>query len=127
MTALAVNKINKYFHQPVEFHVLKDISFQINKGEFVSIIGKSGSGKSTLLYLLSTMDTDYGGQIEINGQQITGLNQKKLAAFRNEHIGFVFQFHFLLPEFSVLDNIMLPNFKAGSMSFRYLIISCSPL
>ena len=116
MTALAVNKINKYFHQPVEFHVLKDISFQINKGEFVSIIGKSGSGKSTLLYLLSTMDTDYGGQIEINGQQITGLNQKKLAAFRNEHIGFVFQFHFLLPEFSVLDNIMLPALKLGKRS-----------
>jgi lipoprotein-releasing system ATP-binding protein len=77
----------------------------------VSIIGKSGSGKSTLLYLLSTMDTDYEGSISINGEQITGLKQNQLATFRNEHIGFVFQFHFLLPEFSVLDNVMIPALK----------------
>jgi lipoprotein-releasing system ATP-binding protein len=77
----------------------------------VSIIGKSGSGKSTLLYLLSTMDTDYEGSISINGEQVTGLKQNQLATFRNEHIGFVFQFHFLLPEFSVLDNVMIPALK----------------
>lgn len=111
MTALSVHQINKYFHEPVNFHVLKDISFEVAKGEFVAIIGKSGSGKSTLLYLLSTMDTDYGGSIAINGTQVTGLKQNQLAKFRNEHIGFVFQFHFLLPEFSVLDNVMLPALK----------------
>ena len=73
--------------------------------------GLSGSGKSTLLYLLSTMDTDYEGSISINGEQVTGLKQNQLATFRNEHIGFVFQFHFLLPEFSVLDNVMIPALK----------------
>jgi lipoprotein-releasing system ATP-binding protein len=116
MTALSVNQINKYFYEPVNFHVLKDISFEINKGEFVAIMGKSGSGKSTLLYLLSTMDNDYEGTITINGTQVTGLKQNQLAAFRNEHIGFVFQFHFLLQEFSVLENIMLPALKLKKKS-----------
>ena len=116
MTALSVNHINKYFYEPVEFHVLKDISFEINKGEFVAIMGKSGSGKSTLLYLLSTMDTDYQGNIAINGTEITGLKQNQLATFRNEHIGFVFQFHFLLPEFTVLENVMLPALKLKKKS-----------
>ena len=116
MNALRVDHINKHFHDPVDFHVLKDISFEVNKGEFVAIVGKSGSGKSTLLYLLSTMDTDYQGNISINGVQITGLKQKQLASFRNEHIGFVFQFHFLLPEFTVLDNIMLPALKLKRQS-----------
>jgi lipoprotein-releasing system ATP-binding protein len=116
MTALSVNHINKYFYEPVNFHVLKDISFEIKTGEFVAIMGKSGSGKSTLLYLLSTMDTDYEGTITINGTPVTGLKQNQLAAFRNEHIGFVFQFHFLLSEFSVLDNIMLPALKLKKKS-----------
>ena len=111
MTALSVNQINKYFSEPVNFHVLKDISFDVARGEFVAIIGKSGSGKSTLLYLLSTMDTEYQGDISINGTRVTSLKQNQLAKFRNEHIGFVFQFHFLLPEFSVLDNVMLPALK----------------
>ena len=103
--------INKYFYTPVKFHVLKDIDFEVNKGEFVAIMGKSGSGKSTLMYLLSTMDNDYEGTIIINEQKVTGLSQKQLAAFRNEHIGFVFQFHYLLPEFTVLDNLLLPALK----------------
>ncbi len=111
MTALSVSHINKYFYEPVEFHVLKDISFEVKRGEFVAIMGKSGSGKSTLLYLLSTMDTNYEGRIAINDTLITGLKQRQLASFRNEHIGFVFQFHFLLPEFSVLENVMLPALK----------------
>jgi lipoprotein-releasing system ATP-binding protein len=111
MNAISIQNINKYFYDPVEFQVLKDISFDVKKGEFVSIVGKSGSGKSTLLYLLSTMDTKYNGNIAINGKQVTGLSQNELAKFRNEQIGFVFQFHFLLPEFTVLDNVMLPALK----------------
>lgn len=116
MTALTVKNINKHFRKPVDFHVLKNISFEVEKGEFVAVVGKSGSGKSTLLYLLSTMDTDYEGTISINGVQLTGLTKAQLAAFRNEHIGFVFQFHFLLPEFTVLDNIMLPALKLAQKS-----------
>ena len=116
MTALAVNQINKHFHDPVDFHVLKDISFEVKKGEFVALVGKSGSGKSTLLYLMSTMDNDYEGTININGVQVTGLKQNELASFRNEHIGFVFQFHFLLPEFSVLENVMMPALKLKKKS-----------
>jgi len=116
MKALSVNNINKFFNEPQEFQVLKDVSFEIDKGEFVAIVGKSGSGKSTLLYLLSTMDTDYEGQISINDTMVTGLSQNQLANFRNEHIGFVFQFHYLLPEFSVLDNVMLPALKLNRKS-----------
>ena len=116
MNAISIQNINKHFYDPVEFQVLKDISFDVKKGEFVSIIGKSGSGKSTLLYLLSTMDTKYNGNIAINGTQVTGLSQNELAKFRNEQIGFVFQFHFLLPEFTVLDNVMLPALKLNKRS-----------
>ena len=116
MNMISVNNINKHFYDPVEFQVLKDISFNVHKGEFVSIVGKSGSGKSTLLYLLSTMDTQYNGNISINNIEVTGLSQNQLAKFRNEHIGFVFQFHFLLPEFTVLDNVMLPALKLNKKS-----------
>lgn len=112
MTAILEAKhINKYFKKPVEFHVLKNIEFQINQGEFTSIMGKSGCGKSTLLYILSTMDTDYEGELYINDQLITGASRDELSHIRNKHIGFVFQFHYLLPEFSVLDNVMLPAKK----------------
>lgn len=111
MFALKASNIVKYFYEPDEFQVLKGLSFEVRKGEFLSLTGKSGSGKSTLLYVLSTMDTDYQGELEINGERLRGLTQNELAAFRNEHIGFVFQFHYLLPEFSVLDNVMLPALK----------------
>jgi lipoprotein-releasing system ATP-binding protein len=116
MNAISINNINKHFYDPVEFQVLKDISFDVKKGEFVAVTGQSGSGKSTLLYLLSTMDTQYDGKIEINGTELTGLSQNELAKFRNEQIGFVFQFHFLLPEFTVLDNVMLPALKLNKKS-----------
>ncbi len=113
---LSAKKLNKYFYEPEEFHVLKDVSFDVQRGEFVSIVGKSGCGKSTLLYLLSTMDTDYTGQIYVNDVLLTGKTQNELARFRNEHIGFVFQFHFLLPEFTALKNVMLPAEKLGKYS-----------
>ncbi len=114
--ALQVRSLIKYFHDPQTFQVIKNISFDVKKGEFLSIIGKSGSGKSTLLYVLSTMDTDYEGSLEFNGERLTGKTQNQLAAFRNEHIGFVFQFHYLLPEFSTLQNVMLPALKLGKLS-----------
>jgi len=107
-------KLNKYFHQPQEFHVLDNVSLTVQKGEFISIMGKSGCGKSTLLYLLSTLDTDYEGSLSINGTVVTGLAEKALSGFRNRHIGFVFQFHYLLPEFTVLQNVMLPAIKLGA-------------
>ena len=109
--ALKAENIVKYFYEPEKFQVLKDLSFEVKQGEFLSLTGKSGSGKSTLLYVLSTMDTNYEGKLTINGELLTGQSQNNLAAFRNAHIGFVFQFHYLLPEFTVLDNIMLPALK----------------
>ena len=108
---LETKNLNKYFEDPIKFQVLKDINFSINHGEFVSIEGKSGCGKSTLLYLLSTMDTDYEGEIYINEGLVTGKIDKELAQIRNEKIGFVFQFHYLLSEYNVLRNVMLPGLK----------------
>lgn len=110
-SVIRAENINKIFHEPVDFHVLKDISFDVKRGEFVSIMGKSGCGKSTLLYILSTMDTDYSGALYLNDVLISNKGQNQLAEIRNEHIGFVFQFHYLLPEFSVLENVMLPARK----------------
>ncbi len=113
---LKAENLNKYFYEPSKFQVLKNISFEVEKGEFVSIVGKSGCGKSTLLYLLSTMDTDYEGTISMTGEKLTGKSKNELARFRNQHIGFVFQFHYLLPEFTVLQNIMIPALKLGKFS-----------
>lgn len=115
---LRAEYLNKYFYEPEKFHVLQDVSLSVNKGEFVVLIGKSGSGKSTLLYLLSTLDTDYEGTIVINETKVTGETQNELAKFRNEHIGFVFQFHFLLPEFTALENVMMPARKLNKYSFE---------
>ncbi len=116
-TVLEARNINKYFKNATTFHVLKDISFKINQGEFTSIMGKSGCGKSTLLYILSTMDTDYEGELLLNNQLITGQSSNHLSYIRNKHIGFVFQFHYLLSEFTVLENVMLPAKKLGEKSF----------
>lgn len=115
---LEARHINKYFKKPVLFHVLKDINFTIKKGEFVSIMGKSGCGKSTLLYILSTMDTDYEGALLLNNELITGKSRDYLSHIRNKHIGFVFQFHYLLSEFSVLENVMLPAKKLGEKTVK---------
>jgi len=112
-TILKAENISKSFKKPVEVQVLNDISFDVHRGEFVSIMGKSGCGKSTLLYILSTMDTDYSGKLFLDDLLITGNAANNLAKIRNERIGFVFQFHYLLAEFSVLENVMLPAKKLG--------------
>jgi lipoprotein-releasing system ATP-binding protein len=113
---LTTQGITKYFHDPNTFQVLNDINLEVQRGEFLSLVGKSGSGKSTLLYLLSTMDMDFEGKLQINSEELTGKSPDYLARFRNEHIGFVFQFHFLLPEFTALENVMIPALKLGRLS-----------
>jgi lipoprotein-releasing system ATP-binding protein len=116
--ALKATGITKYFHDPVTMQVLKSINLEVKKGEFMSIVGKSGCGKSTLLYVLSTMDTDYEGTLDINGVKATGLSLNRLAAIRNESIGFVFQFHYLLPDFTCLKNVMIPALRLGKYSYK---------
>jgi lipoprotein-releasing system ATP-binding protein len=110
-TILQAKNINKYFTDPVKIEVLTNISFEIFKGDFVAVTGKSGCGKSTLLYILSTMDTAYEGELFIDQELMFGLKEKQLARIRNEKIGFVFQFHYLLNEFNVVRNVMLPGLK----------------
>jgi lipoprotein-releasing system ATP-binding protein len=117
-TVLETKNINKYFYDPVKFKVLSDINMSINEGEFVSIVGKSGCGKSTLLYILSTMDTDYEGELRINGDDLSKKTDTNLAKIRNQHIGFVFQFHYLLSEYNVLRNVMIPGIKLAKYSLK---------
>jgi lipoprotein-releasing system ATP-binding protein len=112
-TVLEAQKISKYFHDPATIKILNEVSFSLQSSEFVSVIGKSGCGKSTLLYILSTMDTDYEGEVIIDGIPMRGKKEEELARVRNEKIGFVFQFHYLLNEFNVLQNVMLPGLKLG--------------
>jgi lipoprotein-releasing system ATP-binding protein len=113
---LEARQISKTFKDQQHTPVLADISFIINKGDFVSVVGKSGCGKSTLLYILSTMDTDYKGELWIDGELVTGKKPARLAEVRNEKIGFVFQFHYLLNEFNVLKNVMLPGLKLNKLT-----------
>lgn len=94
--------------------VLKGIDLEINKGEVVSIVGPSGAGKTTLLQIMGTLDKPDSGQITLNGIEISRMNEKEISAFRNRNIGFVFQFHQLLPEFTALENVMIPGFIAGT-------------
>ena len=89
-------------------NVLKGITIEIKKGEVVSIVGASGAGKTTLLQIIGTLDKSDSGKVEIDGKIITELGEKKIAEFRNKHIGFVFQFHHLLPEFTALENVCIP-------------------
>lgn len=105
-----IKNITKSFGK---LQVLKGIDLHIGKGEVVSIVGPSGAGKTTLLQIMGTLDKPDSGTIAIDGIDASNLSQKKLADFRNKHIGFVFQFHQLLPEFTALENIMIPAFIAG--------------
>lgn len=99
-----------------DFQVLKGIDLELEASRLITIVGSSGSGKSTLLYVLSTLDTDYEGQILVEGTDLHTLKANQLSDFRNREIGFVFQFHYLLPEFSVLENVMLPAQKLGKLN-----------
>ncbi|MDI1355038.1 MAG: ABC transporter ATP-binding protein [bacterium] len=96
-----------------ELEILKGLDLEINKGEIISIVGSSGAGKTTLLTILGTLDRPSSGEVEIDGERITNLSDKKLAAFRNKNIGFVFQFHQLLPEFTALENVSIPALIAN--------------
>lgn len=107
---IEVKNIQKSFG---DLHVLKGINLHVNKREIVAIIGKSGAGKTTLLQIIGTLDQPDQGQVIINGIDVFALKDKELAQFRNHHIGFIFQFHQLLPEFTALENVMIPAMIAG--------------
>ena len=109
------------FKQYDQLAVLKGVDISINKAEIVSIVGSSGAGKSTLLHILGTLDKADKGQIILNGQHLETLGGSKLAAFRNRHIGFVFQFHHLLPEFTALENVCIPGWIAGDKKKEVVI------
>ncbi len=106
---ISCQNIHKSYEQ---LQVLKGVSLEINKGELVCIVGPSGAGKSTLLHIIGTLDKADQGLVTINGQDISKLKDKELSNFRNQHLGFVFQFHHLLPEFTALENVSIPAFIA---------------
>ncbi|HEX4851856.1 MAG TPA: ABC transporter ATP-binding protein [Puia sp.] len=107
---LRANNIHKYYG---DLWVLKGVDIAVRQGEIVSIVGPSGSGKSTLLHILGTLDEPAEGEIFLHDKKINSLRGKSMAAFRNKHIGFVFQFHHLLPEFTALENVCIPGWIAG--------------
>ena len=111
---IRVKDIHKSFGS---LNVLKGVDLEIQKGEIVSIIGKSGAGKTTLLQIIGTLDKANSGKVEINGVDVSGLSEKELAELRNKHIGFIFQFHQLLPEFNALENVMMPA-MIGRMDWK---------
>ena len=111
---VVIEGVHKTFvHMGRPLHVLKGVDLTIEQGEIVAIVGKSGAGKSTLLHCVGTLDVPTKGRIKLAGDDITGLSDSKLAAIRNRTIGFVFQFHHLLPEFSALENVMMPGLIQG--------------
>lgn len=110
---LACYELRKVFNGQVPTEALRGITLQFQRGEFASIVGPSGSGKSTLLYLLSGLDKPTSGRVEFDGVDLTTLNERALAEFRNRRMGFVFQFHFLLPEFTAVENVAMPLLIAG--------------
>ncbi|TGK58215.1 ABC transporter ATP-binding protein [Leptospira wolffii] len=110
--SIRLENVRKSFGKPPT-DIIKDVSLEIKAGEFVSLTGKSGSGKSTLLYLISSLDDPTQGKVHIDGKDLASLPPKELHMFRNRHMGFVFQFHYLLPEFTSLENVLMPALKAG--------------
>ena len=113
MTVLELKNIEKTYGDKIKTKVLHNINLKINKGEFVAIIGQSGSGKSTMLNLMGTLDSPSSGEIYINNQRTDDLSKNKLADVRNKDLGFIFQFHYLLPEFTVLENVLMPYLIFG--------------
>ncbi|HET6228374.1 MAG TPA: ABC transporter ATP-binding protein [Bacteroidia bacterium] len=111
-------KAESIFKSYGKLHVLKGVSLSIEKGELISIVGASGAGKTTLLHILGTLDRLDKGVLEMNGVEVSSLSEKKLAHFRNKNIGFVFQFHHLLPEFTALENVCIPGFIAGTSKLK---------
>ncbi|PJZ69718.1 ATP-binding protein [Leptospira perolatii] len=111
--AIVLNEVWKSFGKPAT-DVIKGINLSIKDGEFISLLGKSGSGKSTLLYVTSSLDDPSRGSVEIDGKNLSKCKESELHSFRNKHMGFVFQFHYLLPEFTALENVLMPAIKAGS-------------
>jgi len=118
MAFVELKNLNKYY--PIsgseDFQALKDVNLSLDKGELVSIVGESGSGKSTLMNLLGGLDSQFSGEITIDGQNMSTFKEKDFVNYHKEKIGFVFQFHYLLTEFSVLHNVMLPGLKLGKKS-----------
>jgi lipoprotein-releasing system ATP-binding protein len=106
---IKLKNINKIYGNQVKTQVLHDLSLDIKEGSFTSIIGQSGSGKSTLLNIVGTLDKPTSGEVIIDGKRTDGMGKNELAALRNKTIGFIFQFHYLLPEFTALENVLLPN------------------
>lgn len=115
--ALRCDNLHRYLGQDdARVHVLKGVSFEARRGQVYAIVGPSGCGKSTLLYLLGLLDQPDGGEIEINGRKMSNTDDLARTAARGEHIGFVFQFHFLMLEFTALENVMMPMRKLGRLS-----------
>ena len=115
--ALRCDNLHRYLGQDdARVHVLKGVSFEARRGQVYAIVGPSGCGKSTLLYLLGLLDQPDGGEIEINGRKMSNTDDLARTAARGEHIGFVFQFHFLMLEFTALENVMMPMHKLGRLS-----------
>ncbi|MGL4847339.1 MAG: ABC transporter ATP-binding protein [Clostridium sp.] len=113
MEVLNLKNINRVYGDKIKTQVLYDINLSIEEGEFVSIIGQSGSGKSTMMNIMGTLDTPTSGEVHINGQRTDKMSKNELARVRNEEIGFIFQFHYLLPEFTVLENVLMPYRLSG--------------
>lgn len=113
--SIRLEKIVKAFGDP-PVEIIKSISFELKDGEFVSLTGKSGSGKSTLLYMVSSLDSPTRGRVLLQDMDVALMSQSELHRFRNEQMGFVFQYHYLLPEFSALENVLMPALKAGKLA-----------